>query len=98
MASLALALLLGGCLGSAEHAGDGWTATTYREQYPDDAPPGCLVVCVVSGVGCAMAGPDGEHEQCAYGLNPVILDNGSFGTCVLEAAQLDPFACSEGQL
>lgn len=67
-----------GCSGRVEST---WTASSYREQFPGRAPPGCITVCI-SGAGCAMAGPDGEHEPCASGDDPVMLDDGSFGTCV----------------
>jgi hypothetical protein len=78
--ALLTALLVGCGGGSPEEPC--WTVTSIREQF-DIREAGCLRVCVESGVGCAMLDLDGEHVTCADGPDPLLADNGSFGTCVV---------------
>lgn len=86
MKALLIALVLTGCGAGAEFTNADWKVTSYREQFAwTDPPPGCLRVCVTQGEGCAMLGPNGEHQRCAEGENPMWADDGSFGTCVVSA-------------
>lgn len=90
MRTLLIALVLAGCGAGPEFTNE-WHVASYRDEFAwTDPPPGCLRVCVESGSGCAMLGPDGEHERCAEGDDPLIADAGDFGTCVLSAERCAP--------